>query len=255
MVSVLISISFVLLVLSGAVLFAAPPGRIANWTDWNVIGLRKSDWSDLHIAFGTVFLLATVIHVIFNWRPLISYFKKRLTRRFGFRWEWTVALVLVAVVFAGTRLGITPFSQLLAWNEHLRASWDQPTARGPIPHAELLPLSELAAQAGVPVDTAIDRLEARGLGTHSPDTALDRIAREAGLSAQQVYEVILDRGGRGGRGQQGGGTAQGLGGMGSGSGPGHEIPKIGQQFIFVFPGGIHDPLRTSGCPQRGKPFP
>jgi hypothetical protein len=29
--------------------------------------------------------------------------------------------------------------------------------------------------------------------------------------------------------------------------PGHEIPKIGKQLIFVFPGGIHDPLRTTGC--------
>jgi hypothetical protein len=68
----------------------------------------------------------------------------------------------------------------------LRASWDEPVARGPIPHAELLTLSELGAHAGVPVDTAIARLEARGLGSHPPDTVLRDIAREVRLSAQQV---------------------------------------------------------------------
>jgi hypothetical protein len=35
------------------------------------------------------------------------------------------------------------------------------------------------------------------------------------------------------------------------------IPQgaAGNSVFFVFPGGIHDPLRTNGCPQRGKPFP
>jgi hypothetical protein len=219
MISVFIGGSFLLLVLSGVVLFAAPPGRIANWTDWNVAGLRKSEWAELHIAFGTVFLLATLFHAFFNWRPLISYFKGRISRRVAFRWEWVVALLLVAGVFAGTRLQVIPFAHLMAWNEHLKASWDQPAARGPIPHAELLPLSELAIQAGVPVDTAIGRLEARGLGSHTPDTMLDHVAQQAGLSAKQVYDVILDQNSQAGK-SPGGGVAAGGRGTGSGGGPG-----------------------------------
>lgn len=65
--------------------------------------MRKNEWAALHIWFSVLFLLVTVFHLVFNWRPLVSYFKDRLTRRVGFRWEWAVALALCTAVFAGTQ--------------------------------------------------------------------------------------------------------------------------------------------------------
>ena len=78
MTSVLLTCSFVMLLVSGYVLFIAPPGRIANWNGWNVAG-----------------------------------FKHRHTRRIAFRLEWAVALLICFGVFAGTRAGVVPFSSLL----------------------------------------------------------------------------------------------------------------------------------------------
>ena len=85
-----------------------------------MLGLRKSDWGGLHIWFGTLFLTMTALHVFFNWRPLVSYFKNRVTRSVGFRKEWAVAASLCVLVFAGTRAGVPPFSTLLAWNEEVK---------------------------------------------------------------------------------------------------------------------------------------
>ncbi len=218
--SVLIAASFVILVVTGIVLFAAPPGRIANWTNWNVLGLRKVEWTGLHIWFSTLFLVVTVFHVAFNWRPMVSYFKDRLSRRIGFRWEWVVALLIVAGVFAGTRRAVPPFSTLLAWNEDLKQSWDSPADRAPIPQAELLTFRQLAEKAGVPVETAVARLEARGVKGFAHDTVVEQIAAGSGLSAQKVYEIILASGNQsGGHGQRRGG--QGAGG-GAGGGPGRK---------------------------------
>ena len=103
MTSVLIAVSFVILVFSGVILFVSPPGRIANWTNWNILSLTKKEWIALHIWFSTLFLLVTVFHLVFNWRPLLSYFKDRMTRQMGFRWEWLVALAICGGVYAGTR--------------------------------------------------------------------------------------------------------------------------------------------------------
>jgi len=50
--SVLITVCFGLQVVSGLVLWAAPPGRIANWTDWAMLGLRKHDWIGLCLWFS-----------------------------------------------------------------------------------------------------------------------------------------------------------------------------------------------------------
>lgn len=113
MTSVLIGCSSLVLLFSGVVLFLAPPGRIANWNGWNIAGIGKHDWSGLHVWFAVIFLVASVLHIYYNWRVLMAYFKHRHTRRVAFRLEWAVALLICVGVFAGTRAGIVPFSSLL----------------------------------------------------------------------------------------------------------------------------------------------
>ncbi len=189
--SVLMTLGFLLLALSGLVLFLAPPGRVANWTNWTMLGLRKSDWGGLHIWFGTLFLVMTALHVFFNWRPLVGYLKNRVTRSLGFRVEWAVAAGLVAIVFGGTRAGVPPFSSLLAWNESIKESWERPAERAPIPHAELLTLAALAEKGGVELTAAQARLSARGIAGFTPETVVQTIADDAKLSARQVYDIIL----------------------------------------------------------------
>ena len=49
--SFFILLSFVVLLLSGVVLYVAPPGRIANWTQWQ-FGLDKEQWQALHTVFA-----------------------------------------------------------------------------------------------------------------------------------------------------------------------------------------------------------
>lgn len=220
MTSVLIATSFLLLVVTGVVLFVSPPGRIANWTNWNILGLRKTDWAGLHIWFGAVFLVVALFHLAYNWRPLLSYFKDRMTRRMGFRREWAAALALCVAVFAGTRANVPPFSLLLTWNEDLKQSWDQASDRAPIPHAELLTLAELAAKGGVELATATARLEARGIRGFTADTVVQKIADQARIPARQVYEIMLmEKGGGPGAGRAGAGAGKGPGG---GGGPGRK---------------------------------
>jgi hypothetical protein len=190
-ISVLVTLGFMMLALSGVVLFLAPPGRVANWTNWTMLGLRKSDWGGLHIWFGTLFLALTAFHVFFNWRTLVSYFRNRVTRTLGFRKEWAVAAAVCTLIFAGTRAGVVPFSSLIAWNENLKESWDRPAERAPIPHAELLTLAALAEKGGVDLAVASSRLAARGVSGFSADTIVQTIADQAKLSAREIYDIIL----------------------------------------------------------------
>jgi hypothetical protein len=211
LISVLVSVSFLILVLSGVMLFVSPPGRVANWTNWTLLGLRKNDWGGLHIWFGAVFLTVAVVHLILNWRPLVSYFKSRPTRRVGFRWEWAVALVLCGVVYAGIRAGVPPFSSLLAFNEEIKESWDTPADRAPIPHAELLSLGELAQKAGVDLPTAVSRLAAAGITNATSELIVGKLAERSQVSGQRIYQIILGNPttpGAGGKSAAGGGTGR-----------------------------------------------
>lgn len=187
--SVLVGLAFLLLALSGLMLFLAPPGRVANWTNWTLLALRKSEWTAIHIWFGTIFLAMTVLHIAFNWRTLLGYFKNRVSRQYALRREWAAAGIVTAIVAAGTLVGIAPFSSLLAWNEEFKAGWEKPTEIAPIPHAELLTLAELAEKTGVPLEAAQHRLAAKGFTAEATSVTRD-IANGANLSPMEIHQII-----------------------------------------------------------------
>lgn len=191
LVSMLTAFSFLLLAASGIVLFVAPPGRIANWTNWSILGLRKSDWGAVHIWFAAIFVVGTAFHLLLNLHPLLGYLKNRATRRISLRREWVAAAVLCALVFAGTLMKAPPFEALVAWNEEFKQSWEQPAERAPIPHAELLTFAALAEKGGVDVQTATARLAARGVSGFNADTQVRAIAEQAGLSAREVFALMV----------------------------------------------------------------
>ena len=146
--SVLIGVAFLVMVVSGTILFVSPPGRVANWTDWRHDWLLEARVGQPAHCVWCGFLLAALIHLVLNIRPLISYFRNRTTRHLGLRREWIAALVLSVLVFLGTRYDVPPVSTLLSFGESVKRSWEEPTVAAPIPHAELLTLKELAEKAG-----------------------------------------------------------------------------------------------------------
>jgi uncharacterized membrane protein YgcG len=235
MTSVLIAASFLLLLVSGVILFVSPPGRVANWSNWRLLGLTKHEWSGVHTWFAAVFVVMVVFHLVFNFRPLMNYFRDRISRRLGWRWEWVVALALCGGVFAGAQTCVPPFSTLLNFGERVKQSWEDTRTAAPLPHAELLSLKDLVGQGKVPYETAVERLEARGFKRIRPETIVQDLAQSNQVSAQRVYEIIQGQrdGGRGGGGHgfakagesgeqaeqgAGHGAGDGRGGFGKGGG-------------------------------------
>jgi len=189
--STLIATAFLVLVITGIVLFVSPPGRVANWTNWRILGLRKHEWTAVHVCFSLLFVVTTAAHLFFNWRPLLNYFKDRLTRQLSFRKEWAAAVLICAGIFAGTCGGVAPFSSLMAFNERVKESWEKPAERAPIPHAELLTLSELAANAGVDLTTASNRLGSQGVKGFAAEMVLQKLADDNHRSAQELYQILI----------------------------------------------------------------
>lgn len=217
MTSVLVTTSFSVIAVSGIILFVSPPGRIANWTNWAILGLQKRDWTALHIWFASLFIVSAIAHLLFNWRPLSNYFKDGLSRKLAFRSEWVVALAICGGVYAGLRTGLTPFSTLIAWNERVKESWDKPAERAPIPHAELLTLGELAAKAGIDLTTASNRLWTQGITGFTPETIVQKLSEANQQSAQQIYRLLVGSTSTRSESERGGEH-----GPGNGSGPGRK---------------------------------
>lgn len=218
--SVLTALSFIGMAFTGVILFVVPPGRIANWTGWTLLGLTKHQWIGLHDWFSIIFVVASVFHVYLNWKLFVSYFKSKVSKAFALRIEWALALVICGVVFLGTLGDITPFSSLLVWNENIKHSWDSPQQRAPIPHAELLTFTELAEQVrDVDLETMLSNLKAWGIEVESPDIVLGQLAGAYNMTPARLYDIALGQFGRGrGHGGPERGERHGQGGPGRGIG-------------------------------------
>ena len=228
-VSVMLAVFFVVIAFTGAILFVTPPGRVAHWTGWTLLGLTKDEWIAMHIGAGCVFLIASVVHLVLNWRPLVCYFRSRVSRRFAFRSEWVAALVASIVLLVSMFYLVPPFSNLMAWNDRLKNSWEQAPQRAPVAHAELLSLKELAEVAQLDLVEVMVNLETAGIRVPSEEVNFGELAAEHGLSPDALYRVATGgaaapgqhgQGGGGAGGARGQGGTREAGGAGRGSGQG-----------------------------------
>jgi len=121
-VSVLAGFTFLVMAVTGLVMFFAPSCRIARDTSWTVWGHSKDQWTGVHVWFSLAFVIASAFHIYLNWACLTSYFKNKLRQGLALRTEWIVALVICGVIGLGTLYGVAPFSSLTAWKETFKHS-------------------------------------------------------------------------------------------------------------------------------------
>ncbi len=174
--SLCVAVSFLAMVISGVAMFLAPSTRIAREINWQMWGLSKAAWQDLHLVFSALFLIVAVIHTVFNWRAMVNYLKARAAEHRGIRWEWPAALLLGALIWVGTRREMLPFSWLLDWRETFHggqcgtgSSPDHAATQSKSGFGQKT-LAEYCAEQGLNLDAALARLQAGGIKARGADT-------------------------------------------------------------------------------------
>jgi len=93
-ISLTLLISLVPLVLTSVILYIVPEGRVAYWSDWTMLGLSKTQWGDIHINLGWLFLIAGLFHLYLSWKPVITYMKSKARELKVFTLEFNIGLLL-----------------------------------------------------------------------------------------------------------------------------------------------------------------
>lgn len=116
-----LTLSFCVMIVSGVVLYLAPPGGVARRTGWRFCGLAKDDWMAQHLSGCTVFVLTGLIHLYLNIRVLWSYIHSKTARGIRRKWELLASLVLVGFMVAGTLWNLPPWNCILEGSRHIQA--------------------------------------------------------------------------------------------------------------------------------------
>ena len=182
---------FLVMGITGLVLYTVPQGRIAYWVDWKFLGLTKTDWGDIHIVSAVLFLVAGGWHLYFNWRAFLNHLRRKLEQGFRIRRELLITVGITAFVAVSALAHIPPLSYLIVLNEAIKSSWiEDETFEPPFGHAELLSLKRFCKKTNIDVERALEELARMEIKVKSSDETLEEIARNNNVSPKDIFGMI-----------------------------------------------------------------
>ncbi len=95
--SLLLSLAFLVVGLSGLLLWLAPPPA-SPVGGWLILGVSKGVWKSAHIYVGLAMIAATVVHLVLNWSLYWGYLWNQAAKRLNRIGEAMLAVVVIVGV-------------------------------------------------------------------------------------------------------------------------------------------------------------
>lgn len=184
-------VSFILLCLTGIILFVEPHGRVAYWTKWSFWGLEKDQWGHIHIFSGLLFLVAGGFHIYYNWNLLIKYLSGKIETTLRHKRELALSSLILVWIVASGIWSLPPLAYVSDLGEKIKSAWvSSPDLEPPFGHAELVSLKTFCKKQRIPLDKAVAELRKAGFKVASSKETLADIAASKETSGMGVYAVI-----------------------------------------------------------------
>lgn len=179
-----VAISAFVLFVSGIILYIAPSGRVAYWTNWKIL-LGKEEWTDIHVTFSILFTVVILFHVFnFNWRAFKHFLKRRYL-------ALAIALGISAVFFVGTYFYVPPLNYVREFSNYMKDYWERKTAPPPTPHAEELTLKRLAKEVlKISPERALEKLKKNGIKVNGVEEIIKDIGKRNNKSPQEIFDLF-----------------------------------------------------------------
>ena len=190
-VSFTLVFAFLLMAVSGIVLYLAPKCRDARLLDWQYLRWDRQEWVDVHITSCVLFLVLGGMHVFYNWRVLRGYLYSKARRDMNHWKELLVAMALTGVVLVGTLRGWPPMNRLLLWRQEWKHRYSAPGPRFLRGRVEEAPLADLAWQIGVSPDELFESLRKEGYNVDDAERPLGALAADNSVSSVELFASLV----------------------------------------------------------------
>ncbi len=189
-ISLTLAFSFLIMSITGVILYIVPKGKVAYWADWHIFGLTKTQYGDLHITSMFLFLVITIWHIYYNWKPLVNYLKDSTKKVTFSKKEFLIALALNTLFVAGTLIGIQPFQATLDINNDIKSYWEKEYGSPPYGHAEESSLNSFSRRMGIDIEQAMMRLHEKNIRVDAASQTLLEISQENKISPKTIFDAI-----------------------------------------------------------------
>ncbi|NOY22944.1 MAG: DUF4405 domain-containing protein [Acidobacteria bacterium] len=188
-VSTFLGFSGLVLLVSGIVLYIAPPGRVAHWVNWRFLGGTKEQWIEIHTILSFLFVAIGIWHLVYNWKPFIHYLKGKTSSMLRWRRESATALLTVVLIGALAMLDVPPLSYVSDLGEMASNAWEAAENKPVIPHAEKLTLKAYSKAAGIPLEQMMKKLASLGYPAKETETIAD-IGKKLKMAPMALAEIF-----------------------------------------------------------------
>lgn len=202
-ISLVALLSFCVMALTGIVMFLAPQSRVAYWSGWELFGLSKREYDNVHSTFMLLFLTSVIWHTVLNWKSLVDYLKTGAKKLVVFTPEFTFAIAICGVFFLGTVLRSAPFDQYLGIGSVAKDYWRDTLGSPPWAPADATPLDQFCHEmedverytshrsVTIDCDEAVEALIEAGISVEDATQKMDDIAAANGTTPRDLAEVVL----------------------------------------------------------------
>ncbi len=182
--------SFIILIMTSIILYICPEGRVAYWANWTILGLSKTQWGDLHITGGVLFLITGFWHLLLNGKVILFHIKKSILKHSASPAPILIALIVNIFFFAGTLYAIQPLKQILVWKDDIKKMHVETYGNPPYGHAEQSTLETFCGFLQLNTNTVIETLQQQLKGNITKNTTILEIAQTNNMTPQALYQLI-----------------------------------------------------------------
>ena len=181
---------FLILAVSGFVLYIRPEGGIATWTGWSFLGLSKQEWEGVHTLFALLVFSFSMIHLYLNWNVLIGYLQSKRSRELRVSKELLASIVLVLLLLVAGINQWYPVGKIMEWRSEMKKG--ELSSQPPLADFESMSLSEVGDSLNMPPEELLAKMKRLGIDVGDKDQKLLEIAQKNALSPEKIYTALTD---------------------------------------------------------------
>ncbi len=181
-----------MIVITGIVLYIAPPGRVARWINWIMLGLDRSQWETQHTIFSYLFIFFGILHLfLINWKTFLSYLKRKMGSGMRRNREAYLALATALLIFFLTFFEVPPVISIMDLGNKLSDTWENNIGKPPVPGIEDMTINEIADRFfESDSDIVIEQVRNAGFVNGNPEQSLQEFAISNEVSPMNIYSAI-----------------------------------------------------------------
>ena len=190
--SISLLLSFLVIAVSGIILYIAPPGRVARWISWIMVGFSREQWEDLHTLFSYLFIVLGVLHLfLFNWNLFFSYLRSRITKKLNRKREIIYAAVTFLLIAFFTLAKLPPIYSIMDFGNKVSSGWADKRGAPPVPHAEEMTINEISTELlGAEPEVVLSKMRELGFIVEAGSQRLDSVAASNNVAPSDLFNSL-----------------------------------------------------------------